>query len=223
MSRVNLLDEGKPLVLILSIVGVILLYILTIYTHPPLIQIKDIPLHEGKTITIQGTVIKHQTLKYSSSLITILDTDNTMNTTTIYSDKPLNVEYGDHIKATGIVQKYRENYEIVINKPEDVEIISREEDITIPIQQLSIYPQRYKDLTIKTKGVISSLSSDYLYLLSEDNKYTLIILYNPLLSYNISQGDLITAKGVFSYDAKNLRYILRVFDDTQPTNIYKIN
>jgi DNA/RNA endonuclease YhcR with UshA esterase domain len=219
MRKYLISHEGKYVVLILSILGVILLYTLTFLSHTPFIQIKDIMLYEGKEVTIQGVVINYQQLKYGRGVVTLIDPDDTNQTATVFSDVNLDVLYGDLVKITGQVQRYKEIYEVVLDKTENIKVISRGEDVIIPIKQLSMNPQHYKDLKIKTTGVITFLNNDYFYLTSSDDNNTLLILCDSTTLYNITKGDLVTVKGVFSYDSRNLRYILRTCDDTQSITI----
>ncbi len=61
----------KYLSLLLAIIGVLLLYFLSRLSHPPLIDINEMPDYEGKQVTIEGVVTDYRATRQGSQIITI--------------------------------------------------------------------------------------------------------------------------------------------------------
>jgi len=59
--------------LLFSVVDILVLYFLSKLSHPPLIEIYEIPDYEGKQVIIEGVVTDHQVTKHGRQIITIKD------------------------------------------------------------------------------------------------------------------------------------------------------
>lgn len=81
-----------------------------------MIELHEIPEYEGKQVIVEGIVTEHRITTYGGQIIEIknLDSEN-ISKTIVFVEGETSVEYGDRIQATGTVQKYKDEWEIVVN------------------------------------------------------------------------------------------------------------
>jgi len=196
--------------LIFSIIGIIILFFISTLSEPMNIKLCEISKYESKNIKTQGIVIDHYQTKFGSQIIKIRQ-DNT--TVTIFLEDKITVDYGDKISVTGIVQKYNNEWEIIVENKNFLEIIQKWDNISLPIEQVTKNPDRYKNLKIKITAYIDSIFSNYFYISDIEGKNRLLVnydLHNINKSYS---GEKILVKGVLSYNPDESRYELFPLDD----------
>jgi len=194
----------KKLTLMLSIIGVCVLYGLSLFQQPILLtSLQSIEDFEGKEVTISGTILDYTTTNYGSQLITIQCNKKDL---TIFSENTLPIHKGDTIQATGTVQKYKDSWELIISNPKSTKITSNWQNKTIEISELAKHPKDYQNIPLNITGCIDLKYNDLIYLTDQSKNYSI-----PLIQSNLSLPD--TGTNVFvhatlTYDPLHLRYIL---------------
>lgn len=197
----------KHFSLIFSLLGILILYVLSSLSQPTIITLDKISEYEGKTIETEGVVTNYQTTKYGSQLITIEDYNTSA---TIFIEGKIDVEYGDRIKCVGEVQKYKNSWEIVTNDERQVKIIEKWQNISFPLWQLAENTDRYEGLNVNVTGYIESLTDTSLTLVDLEEKHCLKVLFNYFENQNFYIGKKVSVKGVFYFDEKNFEYVLKI-------------
>lgn len=197
--------------LIFSIVGIILLYFLSTLSQPIIIELYEIPEYEGKQVIIEGTITEQHLTSYGSQIITIQD-DNA--TATVFIEGEANVEYGDKIQATGKVEKYKGEWEVIVNNIRFVKIIQKWQNITIPLSQLAENPSKYDGLNINVTGIIDMVYDTYFYLVDLEEEQSIIVFYNPSENDTIYPGQKVSVAARFTFGIDDFRYKLEITEDT---------
>ncbi|OYT58191.1 hypothetical protein B6U70_01080 [Euryarchaeota archaeon ex4484_162] len=203
--------QMKHSVLILSILGIFILYLLSLFSQPVVVRLYEIPKYEGKKIVAEGVVTNYYTTNYGSQIIEIKTSRASKDnfTATVFAEKITSVEYGDRIRVTGIVQKYEGKWEIFVSDTRSIDIIQKWQNNVFPIWQLAENPDRYVGMNINITGIVDRNYETYFYLSDSDGKYSLIVFSSSVHCQNFSTGDKVYAAGRFTYDSKNLRYMLK--------------
>lgn len=196
--------------LIFSIIGIFVLYFLLKLSQPAAINIYEIPKYEGKQIIIEGRVVEHHLTKYSSQIIKI---EKNNATTTIFIEGTTEIEFGDLIQVIGEVQKYENEWEIVVNSVNQIKIIEKWGNRSFPLWQIAENPSRYVGLNINVTGYIEYISNSYFYLTDFERKYSLPVFYKLGQNITISPKQKICVYGQFLFDKQNYRYQLKLYQE----------
>ena len=172
------------------------------------------PDFEGKDVIVQGTVTQHHTTTYGGHMITITDMKNDSTFEIIvFVEEETSVEYGDMIQATGNVQKYNDEWEVVVNDARFVTILQKWSNITFPLWQLAENPRRYEGINVNVTGIVERDYDTYFYLGDFEEEHSLVVCYDSSFYHNFSQGDSVYVQGVFLYDEDTLRFTLQVIEE----------
>jgi len=199
----------KYLSIIFSVAGIALLYFLSTLSQPTLIDLNEIQKYEGKQVIVEGIVTEYYTTKFDSQIITI---ENNNFSTKIFIEGKTDIDYGDKIQATGEVQIYNGEWEVVVNNQRFVRVLQKWQNITIPLKQLAETPERYDGLNVNVTGYADAIYDTYFYLADSEGKYSLVIIYNSM-NYNFTTGQKICVAGKFVFDSDDFRYVVEVFDE----------
>jgi len=204
----------KYFVVLLSVVCITLLYFLSTLSQPILIELNEVPDYEGKQVIVEGTVTEHYITTFGGHIINIKDMDNQSNFEVIvFIEEETMVEYGDKIKATGKVQKYNDEWEVVVNDARFVEIIQKWNNITFPLWQLAKNPSKYVGININVTGMVERDYDYYFYLADSDEEHSIIVNYDSSKFHNFTQGDTVYVQGQFVYDEKTMRFAINVEEE----------
>lgn len=204
--------------LLFSVIGILVLYFLSKLSQTPLIEIHELPDYEGKQVIIEGVVTDYQVTRHGSQIITI---ENNNATTTVFVEGKTNIEYGDKIRVTGEVQKYKDDWELVVNDNRFVTILEKWHNISFPLWQLAEKPTKYLDLNVNVTGYIESISNTYFYLVDIEKKHSLIVFYKLSKNITIFPGQKVSASGKFSFDEENFRYQLEICEENHSLTYLK--
>jgi hypothetical protein len=196
--------------MIFSILGILILYIISKFSQAPLILISEIKDFEGKQVTINGIVIEHHTTKFGSQIIKISDENCSLE---IFLEGNVDVEYGDKVQATGEVQNYKDSWELIVNDIRQLCVLEKWENISFPLWQIAENPTRYLNINVNVTGFIESVSNAYFLLVDLEKKHSLIIYYSISKNITLYPGQKICALGKFSFDEKNFRYMLDICEE----------
>lgn len=200
----------KHFSLIFSVIGIACLYFLSTLSQPILIELKDVPKYEDKSVIVEGIVTEHHLTNYGSQIITI-ESDNA--STTVFVEGETEIEYGDKIQVTGKVQKYKGDWEIVVDNVDFVKIIQKWQNISIPLWQLSASPEKYEGLNVNVTGYVDTIYDTYFYMTDSEGNYSIIVFCNPS-KYNIHSGQKVSVAAKFTFDKEEFRYRLDASDET---------
>ncbi len=204
--------------LLFSFVGIILLYFLSMLTQPPVISIEEIANYQDKQVIIKGIVSEYSSGGFQTQQIIIKGNNQSV---TIFLEGNIEVEYGDEIQAMGDVEKYKDGWEIIVNSKQFIKILKKWDNLSFPLWQLAENPLRYQDLNVNVTGFIESISNTNFYLVDLENKYSIIVYYISSKNVTIFPGQKVNVLAKFTFDEKNFRYQLEIFDKKH--KIFQIN
>lgn len=196
--------------IIFSVTGILFLYILTFFCKPYYIDLSQISNYENKKVITNGKVIEITETKYKNQILKI---QNNNSTAKIFSEEKTNVEYGDIIQAEGMVQKYEDYFEIIVKNKENIRVIEKWSNITLPLSQVSIHPNQYVGVNVKIKGYIEDIYNSFFNLKDFETDHMILVSYSSKNSFYLQSGKEVIVKGLFTYEEKNLRYIIKIYDD----------
>jgi len=200
----------KTVSLLLSVVGITLLYFLSTLSQPVVVELHEIPDFEDKQVTVEGIVKEHYTTSYGSQMITILG-DNT--TIVIFSEEQTDIEYGDKIQATGKVQRYNDDWEVVVGDKRLISIVQKWQNISMPLWQIAENPTKYEGLNVNVTGFVDAVYDDYFYLVDAEASHSIIAFYGSSDDITLYSGEKVNVAAQFNYDAEHARYKLELLDE----------
>jgi len=196
--------------LLFSALGILLLYLLSLLSQPIVIELSEISEYEGKQVIATGMVTEHHTTTYGSQII-IIESDNT--SVTVFVEGETHVEYGDTIQVTGGVQKYKDDWEMVVDNERFVKILKKWSNITIPLWQLAENPAKYDGVNVNVTGFVDLVYDTYFYLVDQEEEHSIVVFYNSLETDILNSGQKVNVAAKFYFDETDLRYKLLVSED----------
>jgi len=205
----------KYIVILLSIGSLFLLYALSTLSQPSSISLSQVPSFEGRQVIVTGTVTEYRTTSYGSQIITIQET-GTLDSSTcaLYIEGETPVEYGDIVQATGIVQQYKSDWEIVVNNPKFVTIRQKWSNISFPLWQLAMNPAKYVETNVNVTGIIEKISVSSCSLSDQEGRYIIIIYIDRSQCPSLVIGDAVTVRARFVFEADTFSYALHTTEST---------
>jgi RecG-like helicase len=200
----------KYLSLIVSVIGVVLLYFLSTLSQPIFVEINEISNYDGKKITTQGFVKEHHKTSYGNQLITI---QNNNSSAIAFLEQTISIEVGDLIRVTGEVQKYKEEWEIIVDDIKNVNILKKWKNLSFPIWQLSENPTNYQNLNVNVTGFIDIVYDSYFYLTDLNDKHTLTVFFKKSKNLSLFPGQQVYVNALFYFEPKNLQYCLKLYNE----------
>ena len=210
----------KYLIILIAVGSLISLYVLSLISQPVLVPLSTLQTYNGQQVVVQGVVTEYRTTTYGTQLITIRERQNSTNSVILYIEGELLVEYGDMIKATGEVQQYKNQWEIVINDPQTLVILQKWHSLSFPLWQLALHPENYLDTTVNITGIASQTSGSSFTLTSTDGKYSIDVTYQSSCPHQFTKGDTVAVGARFLYDPTTCRFFLKATEETH--GIWKI-
>lgn len=203
----------KYIVIVMSLASILVLYFLSGFSQPVAVPLSTVPSHEGKQVIVSGMVTDYRTTTSGTQLITIRSIDDNNSLLTLYIEGEISVEYGDVVQATGVVQQYNNDWEVVVDNVRFVTILRYWNDTSFPLWQLAQNPSKYLDTNVNVTGVVGSLSDSIFSLHDPEGTYTLQVYWSRSSS-TLSKGDLVAVNARFLYDAATLQYIMKITETT---------
>ena len=213
--------EFKYFVIVLSVACMLFLYFLSTLSQPIMIAIHEIPEYEGKQVIVEGTVTEHYATSYGGQIIEIKNPEGeTPSKTIIFVEGKTPVEYGDKIQVIGNVQKYKGDWEIVVNNERFVKILQKWNNISFPLWQLAENPDKYVGINVNVTGFIDRTYDSYFYLVDSEEQHSIAVYYDSSRFYNLSQGAAVCVGARFIYDTEALRFVLSAKEETHSICIF---
>lgn len=189
-------------------------------SQPIKIELYEISNYEGKQVIVEGIVTEHRLTTYAGQIIEIKDFSDINNSKIIvFVEGETSVEYGDKIQATGKVQKYKDEWEVVVNNERFVKILQKWNNITSPLWQIAENPDKYVGTNINVTGVIDRIYESYFYLVDTEEDFSMAVYYDSSRFYNLSEGNIVSVGARFIYDTATLRYVLKVNEQSHNISI----
>jgi len=211
--------EFKHLIIIIAIIGVAFLYFISSLNQPTFIDISQAPEFEGKKVTVEGIVVYHYTTSFNSKIIEINNENKSQ--LLVFIEEEFDVEYGDIIRATGTIIKYNDEWELVVESTQNIEIIQEWEEILNPLWQLAESPTKYVGMNVNTSGILDRQYESYFYLSDLESKYSIVVSLGTNTLQNVTQGDHIYVAGRFVYDNIHLRYTIEISEENHGIFIFE--
>ncbi len=152
-------DEKIVIALIISIILILsVLYAYELKVEPAKINIGDISKHIGDYVEIKGIVWKSKNV--TNGMILYIYDERFENKTEAYLQFSANIFPGALVKVRGQVVSYRGTLEVIVYKPQNVEIIEKYFKLQLP--EVLQAPQHYVGMNIELSGNLSNMyMSDY--------------------------------------------------------------
>ncbi|RZN36859.1 MAG: hypothetical protein EFT35_07580 [Methanophagales archaeon ANME-1-THS] len=209
------MDKPAKLVISFSLVGIAILYTLSVVVNPPLVPLDEVALHEGTVIRTRG-VLTAFSLTESGNVVMKIEGNGTellifVNSKVAGSKEVLNLSYGDELELEGTVEVYRGEYELVVSE-NAIKKLTSGSTISF-VAQIAMDPEAYKGRKIQVAGYVEEIYQRVFYLRDETGTYHLRVkladTHMPPIS-GLQEGALIIAEGVLAYDARTMRYELNL-------------
>jgi len=196
----------KYLSIISSIAGILILYTLSLYAQIPIIPLSAISEYEGQTITTNGTVTEYHSTSYGNQLITIKQGNNTA---ILFLESSIDIQKGDRLNATGLVQQYKDEWELIIEKQELVTIEQSWENNTLTLQEIAEKPINYLNQNLNVTGYIDIIYDEYFQLIDDTYQHQCIVEKPYIKNLTLHTGQHINLNAYFTYDNNQMRYLFK--------------
>jgi hypothetical protein len=208
------MDRVGKIVIIFSVLGIGMLYGLSLLMVPPTVPLDEIPRYEGLSVRTRGVVMDVSGTEYGNVLVKLASNQTALLLFVTPSDQSgivRDLSYGDEIVVEGRVQIYRGEYELVTAEHAIAKVNASANRIVF-IPQLASEPKRFEGARIRVAGTVDDLYTSVLYLADGTGTYRLRVKprSGALVISELQKGEKIVAEGVLSYDSTELRYELNL-------------
>jgi cytochrome c-type biogenesis protein CcmE len=210
----------KYLIILIAVVSLVALYFLSLVSQPVLISLSNLSTYNGQQVIVQGIVTDYRTTTYGSQIITINDKENRTNSVILYIEGTIPVEYGDVVQATGQIQQYKEEWEVVVNNPQFILILQKWSNLSFPLWQLAQHPEKYLDTNVNVTGFAAQTYGSSFILSSTDEKYSIEVSYLSSCPHQFVKGDAVAVGARFVYNPAIVQFSLRATESSH--GIWKI-
>ncbi len=193
-----------------SIAGILILYLISKLSQIPLIELSKMPDYEGKQVILEGFVTEYQFSKQGNQIIHIKEGNSTA---ILFIEGNADIDHGDKIQAIGEVQKYGTDWELIVNNINNLKILKKWQNFSIPLWQLAENPPKYLNLNVNVIGHIESISNAYFNIVDLEKKHSLIVFYKLLKNITVIPGQKVNVLGKFSFDKEKFRYQLELSEE----------
>jgi len=194
----------KHLSIISSIAGILILYTLSLYAQIPIIPLSDISEYDGQIITTNGAVTEYHSTIYGNQLITIKQGNNSA---ILFLESPIDVQQGDKINATGRIQQYEDEWEIIIEEQELVTIEQSWENNTLTLQEIAENPINFLNQNLNVTAYVDIIYDEYFQLIDETYQYQCIVEKPYIKNLTLYTGQPINLNAYLTYDNTQMRYL----------------
>lgn len=199
----------KYFVIFLAGISISLLYLLSFFIQPVFIDIETIAQYEGKEVIIEGQISEYYLTSYGNQIITVQTLNKSHSFELIlFVEGSYDVDYGDVIQATGMVQKFQDKWELVVNGPRNIKVLISWHNLSYPLKQLAENPQKYEGINVQITGTIDRIYDSYFYVVDCSGIYSIAVYYDEFQLQNFTEGQTIKIQGRFHYHQEHLRYII---------------
>ncbi|MHC1610010.1 MAG: hypothetical protein ACXQTW_00120 [Candidatus Methanospirareceae archaeon] len=207
------MERTGVIVIIFSLLGVFILYCISLFVTPQFVPLDEVPLYEDEIIRTGGVITELSVTEYGNVLMKI---EGNRTELPIFvesaNERTLNLNYGDEIEVEGRVQVYRGDYELVVSGNAIKEVRKQKRDILF-VARIAEQPEEYRGEKIRVVGYVEDVHTRVFYLRDELSNHRMRVKLMKINSISeLEEGDKIIVEGVLSYDAENMRYELNLID-----------
>ncbi|MBN1455183.1 MAG: hypothetical protein JW945_02870 [Methanomicrobia archaeon] len=195
-----------------SVLGIGMLYGVSLLMVPPLVPLDEIPRYEGLNVRTRGLVTDVSETETGCVLVRLAANKTSLLLFVTPSDQPgivRELSYGDEVVAEGRVQVYRGEYELVTAEGA-ITPANPSANRIVFMPQLASDPKQFEGERIRVAGTIDERYTSVLYLADTTGTYRLRVKpgRGAIIISELQKGEKIVAEGVLSYDPTELRYEL---------------
>jgi hypothetical protein len=207
------MDNVGKIVIIFSLLGVCILYGISVFVTSPFVPLDEVALHEGSVIRTAGVITDFSITESGNVLMKIEGNQTELPvfvTSGAENEELLNLSYGDEIEVEGRVEVYEGEYELVVSG-NAIKKMTPGSTISF-VSQIAVHPEEYEGRKLQVVGYAEDVYQRVFYLRDETGDYHLRVklMTTDTPISELHEGDKIIAEGVFSYDAQNMRYELNL-------------
>lgn len=203
------MDNIGKLVVILSLLGVCILYAISSFIEPPYVTLDEVGAHENVFVRTSGVISDFYVTGSGNVLMKIMRNRTELLIfirSAANSEKLLNLSYGDEIEVEGRVSLYQGEYELVADE-NAIKKVAHESNISF-ISQIALRPEHYNGRRIRIVGYVKDVYKRIFHLCDEKGNYCMRVNTNEISISKLEDGTKIVADGLFYYVPQNLRYEL---------------
>ncbi|MHC1579718.1 MAG: hypothetical protein ACXQTZ_03585 [Candidatus Alkanophagales archaeon] len=204
MSAVRTAAIGK-IVVAFSVAGIAFLYWISTLVAPVKVEIGEIPNYEGKYVEVEGVVSDVRVVGGGACVLTLRRNGSSVEVF-VRRGVELDVGYGDEVRVVGAVRLYEGEHEI-FTSADRVELLNKSR-VAVFVSQVAAEPQEYVGGRVCVVGRVTRLYTNVFYV--ESGGCELRVVADAGVTGTLGVGDEVVVDGVFEYDARNLRYELRL-------------
>lgn len=191
---------NRRFVVLFTVIGIVVLYLVSVTFQPEEIALKDVKNKEGKNVVVEGVVAdKYQTISGN----TILKVRDNNASVSVFVSGDVDVEPGDEIRVTGIIQEYRDENWIMAS---EIEILKRWDEDYIELKQLKSNPEKYDGTNVNVTGFAVSIKHNEFYLSDNISKIRVEIVKSTVLP---AENQKIFVNGKMEYDENRFEYFIK--------------
>jgi DNA/RNA endonuclease YhcR with UshA esterase domain len=205
------MDKIGKLVVILSLLGVCMLYGISSVIEPPYVPLDEVGAHESAFVRTRGVIFDFYVTGAGDVLMRIMGNQTELLifvSSAANSDNLLNLSYGDEIDVEGRVTVYQGEYELVVNE-NAIKKVAHESNVSF-ISQIALRPEQYKGRRIRVAGYVKDVYKRVFHLCDEKGNYCMIVNANENPITQLQDDTKIVAEGLFYYEPQNMRYELNL-------------
>ncbi len=208
------MDRAGTVVIIFSVLGIIMLYGVSLLVTPPLVPLDEISRYEGSSVRTRGVVTDVCGTGHDTVLVRLAANQTAVLLFATPSDDLgilRDLRYGDEVMVEGRVQVYRGEYELVASERAIV-TVNASADRLVFLSQLAADPKKFEGARIRVAGAVEDRYTSVFYLTDETGVYHLRVKprSGTLEISELQEGETVIVEGVLSYDAAELRYELNL-------------
>lgn len=192
---------NRRFVVLFAVIGIVVLYLVSVTFQPEEIALKDVKNKEGKNVVVEGVVAdKYQTISGN----TILKVRDNNASVSVFVSVDVDVEPGDEIRVTGIIQEYRDENWIMAS---EIEILKRWDEDYIELSRLRANPEKYDGTNVNVTGFAVSIKHNEFHLSDNISKIRVEIVKSTVLP---AENQKIFVNGKMEYDENMFEYFIEL-------------
>ena len=122
-------------------------------------------------------------------------------------ESPIDVQQGDKINATGRIQQYEDEWEIIIEEQELVTIEQSWENKTLTLQEIAENPINFINQNLNVTAYVDIIYDEYFQLIDETYQYQCIVEKPYIKNLTLYTGQPINLNAYLTYDNTQMRYL----------------
>ncbi len=201
------------MVVIFSLIGLGILYGVSIFTESAYVPLDKIAQYETAFIRTKG-VVSDLSVTESGHMRVNIRTDQTellvfVNSAAV-GKKDLDLCYGDEIEVEGRVDMYQGEYEIIAPIEGIKKLTSSSSNISF-VSQIATRPEEYERTRISVVGYTDDIFKRVFYLISDENgRYRMRVVVGDVPISALQKDTKIIAEGILEYNPEDMGYELNL-------------